>query len=533
MGGATGALGNNPDALEVIKDEEAKQVVAGMNHYWGDQPFTSGPVYVGAFVLFLAVLALFVVRTPLKWALLGATILSLFLGWGHNFMWFSDLFIDYFPMYNKFRTVSSILVIAEFTIPTLAILALVEFVQRPRDIIQRERLALGIALATTLGVAFLFALVPGLFFDFMSDQETEMFRQYLADPRAVQVIAALKDVRSGIVSADAWRSVAVIIVSLGLCYAYAKELLSRRLVLGLLTAVTLLDLWMVDKRYLNDEKFIDLAAIQAQATPVSEVDLRIKEDKDLHYRVLNLSVSPFNDATTSYSHRSIGGYHAAKLSRYQDVIEHQISQQNQQVLDMLDMRYIITRDPHGQLMSQRNDGAMGAAWFVDLDKVVAVSTAQEEMDALKQLNLRKQAVVNKDQNISGATGQPMPPVPTDSVSIEYQPEQSIGSVRLTEYTPNRAKYEVQTDREALLVFSEVYYPHGWHLLADGKPIELKRANYLLRAAVIPAGTHQLEMYFDPQSVHTTELISYIAQALLLLGLACLSYTYIRKKNTNI
>lgn len=532
-GGATGALGNNPDALEVIKDEEAKQVVAGMNHYWGDQPFTSGPVYVGAFVLFLAVLALFVVRTPLKWALLGATILSLFLGWGHNFMWFSDLFIDYFPMYNKFRTVSSILVIAEFTIPTLAILALVEFLQRPRDIIQRERLALGVALATTLGVAFLFALVPGLFFDFMSDQETEMFRQYLADPRAVQVIAALKDVRSGIVSADAWRSVAVIIVSLGLCYAYAKELLSRRLVLGLLTAVTLLDLWMVDKRYLNDEKFIDLAAIQAQATPVSEVDLRIKEDKDLHYRVLNLSVSPFNDATTSYSHRSIGGYHAAKLSRYQDVIEHQISQQNQQVLDMLDMRYIITRDPHGQLMSQRNDGAMGAAWFVDLDKVVAVSTAQEEMDALKQLNLRKQAVVNKDQNISGATGQPMPLVPTDSVSIEYQPEQSIGSVRLTEYTPNRAKYEVQTDREALLVFSEVYYPHGWHLLADGKPIELKRANYLLRAAVIPAGTHQLEMYFDPQSVHTTELISYIAQALLLLGLACLGYTYIRKKNTNI
>lgn len=532
-GGATGALGNSPEVLDKVKDEEAKQVVAGMNHYWGDQPFTSGPVYVGAFVLFLAVLALFIVRTPLKWALLGATILSLFLGWGHNFMWFSDLFIDYFPMYNKFRTVSSILVIAEFTIPTLAILALVEFIQRPREVLQRERLGLGVSLASTLGVAFLIALVPGMFFDFMSDQETEMFRQYLSDPRAIQIIATLKDVRSGIVSADAWRSVAVLVVSLGLCYAYAKELLSQKLVVALLTVVTLLDLWTVDKRYLNDDKFIDLATIQAQATPVSDVDLRIKKDKDLHYRVLNLSVSPFNDATTSYSHRSIGGYHAAKLSRYQDVIEHQIAEQNQQVLDMLDMRYIITRDPHGQLMSQYNGGAMGAAWFVDLDKVVAVSTAQEEMDALKQLNLRKQAVVNKDQNIAGATGQPMPVEATDSLSIEGQPEQSKGSVRLTEYKPNRAKYEVAAEREALLVFSEIYYPHGWKLLVDGKPVELKRANYLLRAAVIPAGKHQLEMTFDPESVHTTELISYIAQALLLLGVLLLGYTYIRKQKSNI
>ncbi|MDY3090844.1 MAG: YfhO family protein [Porphyromonas sp.] len=532
-GGATGALGNSPEVLDKVKDEEAKQVVAGMNHYWGDQPFTSGPVYVGAFVLFLAVLALFIVRTPLKWALLGVTILSLFLGWGHNFMWFSDLFIDYFPMYNKFRTVSSILVIAEFTIPTLAILALVEFIQRPREVLQRERLGLGVSLASTLGVAFLIALVPGMFFDFMSDQETEMFRQYLSDPRAIQIIATLKDVRSGIVSADAWRSVAVLVVSLGLCYAYAKELLSQKLVVALLTVVTLLDLWTVDKRYLNDDKFIDLATIQAQATPVSDVDLRIKKDKDLHYRVLNLSVSPFNDATTSYSHRSIGGYHAAKLSRYQDVIEHQIAEQNQQVLDMLDMRYIITRDPHGQLMSQYNGGAMGAAWFVDLDKVVAVSTAQEEMNALKQLNLRKQAVVNKDQNIAGATGQPMPVEATDSLSIEDQPEQSRGSVRLTEYKPNRAKYEVAAEREALLVFSEIYYPHGWKLLVDGKPVELKRANYLLRAAVIPAGKHQLEMTFDPESVHTTELISYIAQALLLLGVLLLGYTYIRKQKSNI
>lgn len=546
-GGASGALGNSPTALENVQDPEMKQILGGMNHYWGDQPFTSGPVYVGAFVLFLAILGLFIVRTPLKWALFAATVLSLFLGWGHNFMWLTDLFIDYFPLYNKFRTVSSILVIAEFTIPTLAILALVEFVRAPREVVDKERVGLYVALGSTLGVAFLLALVPGMFFNFMSGEETEMFRQYLADPRALQVMTALKEVRSAIVSSDAWRSVLVILVSLGLCYLYYRELLSRKLLVGLLALVSLLDLWLVDKRYLNDARFIDQSAIQAQAKPVTEVDREIQADKDPHYRVLNLTVSPFNDATTSYSHRSIGGYHAAKLGRYQDLIEHQISKQNKQVLNMLDMRYIITTDPHGKLISQKNLDAFGAAWFVDPKEILVVSTADEEMKALSTLNLKHQAVAHQDQALkAGAPSDMSQLAEEEEAPIFFSVVDSLGNercetdvdydvieptVKLLSYTPNKAKYEASTDRERLLVFSEIYYPHGWKLLVDGEPAEIKRVNYLLRAVMLPEGKHTLEMSFDPDTVHTTEATSYIAQ--IILALAACAWLFLSfKKNKN-
>lgn len=518
-GGATGRLGDNASALEQISDASVRDAVAGMNHYWGDQPFTSGPVYVGAFVLFLAILGCFVVRTPLKWALLAATLLSLLLGWGHNLMWVSDLFIDYFPLYNKFRTVSSILVIAEFTIPTLAVLALLSFVRDPKAVLA-ERIPLYVSLALTLGVALVLALAPGLFFSFMSYEETEMFRPYLGDPRALEILSALKHVRAGIVTADAWRSVGILVVCLGLAYSYAQGLIKSRVLLVLLTAVTLLDLWTVDKRYLNDEKFIAKSLIEAQATPITEADEVIRADRDPHYRVLNLTVSTFSDATTSYAHRSIGGYHAAKLSRYQDLIEHQISKGNQQVLNMLDMRYVITRDSLGNLVVERNDGAQGPAWFVSLDQVQTAETPQEEMEALTTLNLSRQAVIPRDEQseVSEKAG----PHYRDSITVPR------GSVELIEYTPNRAKYRVRTEQEQLLVFSEIYYPHGWQLALDGKPHELLRANYLLRATLVPPGVHELEMRFDPQSVHLTEAVSYAAQLLLVLGLLGLGLQAYRK-----
>lgn len=540
-GGASGYLGNEPSLLEEISNDEIKQIAAGMNQYWGDQPFTSGPVYVGAFVLFLAILALFTIRTPLKWALFGVTLLSLFLGWGHNLMWFSDLFIDHFPLYNKFRTVSSILVIAEFTIPTLAILALVEFIQRPKDFVRSESFGIYTSLGLTLGIALFLALVPGLFFDFMSDEETELFRQHLSDPRILELMSALKNVRASVVSSDAWRSVGVILVSLGLCWAYYKELLNKRIAVVGLTLVTLLDLWTVDKRYLNDERFIDVSLIKAQANPVSDADLKIKEDKDPHYRVLNLSVSPFNDATTSYSHRSIGGYHAAKLGRYQDLIEHQISQKNQQVLNMLDMRYIIARGENDELITQHNPEAMGAAWFVNPEEIKVVNTADEEMEALSSLDLRYQAVAHSEQGIKGGnptermpeqatkSGDSISTIAGDSLSLSSPTPEMNAVVKLTDYRPDIAKYEAKTDRERLLVFSEIYYPHGWHLTINGKPAEIKRVNYLLRAVMLPAGEHKLEMSFDPKSVHTTELISYIAQALLAIATIALLVLGIRKK----
>ena len=522
-GGATGALGEDTDAMDKISNEEMKPILANTNHYWGDQPFTSGPVYVGAFVLCLAVLGAFIVRTPLKWALLAATVLSLFLGWGHNFMWFSDLFIDYFPLYNKFRTVSSILVIAEFTIPTLAILGLIEFLQRPEEVL-RNKVAIGVSVASTLGVAFIIALAPNSFFSLLSGQEEEMFRNAISDPRAQQLITALKQVRSGIVSADAWRSVLVLAISLAVCWAYTRKLITRPVVVTALTLITFLDLWMVNKRYLNDGKFIDTALIEAQAAPVTPVDEEIKKDKDPHYRVLNLSVSTFNDATTSYSHRSVGGYHAAKLGRYQDLIDKQIATGNKQVLNMLDTRYIIARnpqDPSGGLTYQRNEEAQGAAWLIAPEQVLTVSSAKEEMNALSTLDLRYQAVVDKDQGIRG--GQPSK---LDSIT-------PLGDIKLTDYRPGKAVYSVDAPRQALAVFSEIYYPHGWTLTLDGKPIDIKRANYLLRAAEIPQGKHTLEMTFDPQSIHTTELISYIAQAVLVLMTLAWAFISLRnKKNTN-
>ncbi len=518
-GGASGYLGKDPDALDGL-DGQTKEIVAQMNHYWGDQPFTSGPVYVGAFVLFLAILALFVVRTPLKWALLVATILSLLLAWGRNLMWFTDFFIDYVPLYNKFRTVSSILVIAEFTIPTLAVLGLLEFVREPQRFINEERTPVLVSLILTLGVASLIALVPSLFFDFISDQEVEMFRPYLADPNTASLISALKGVRAGIVSADAWRSVGVILVSLGVCWAYYKKWIRESLFLVSVIVITLLDLWVVDKRYLNDNRFVDTALIQAQATPVTEIDREIKKDTDPHYRVLNLSVSPFNDATTSFSHRSIGGYHAAKLGRYQDLIEHQISKQNKRVLNMLDMRYLILPNQEGKLSYERNPDAMGAAWLIAPEAIKVVNTPNEEMAALDSLDPKQEAVMLRSEMTDST-------LPKEGAG---QSDTSLGAIKLLEYSPNKAKYQVEANRDALAVFSEIYYPHGWTMTIDGQVVDILRANYLLRSAFISKGKHIVEMSFDPPSVQTTELISIIAQLLLLLSAVAFIITKFKKQN---
>lgn len=513
-GGATGYLGHK---AELVRDvpQDIRPYLMEMNQYWGDQPFTSGPVYVGAFVLFLAILGAIIVRTPLKWALVGATLLSIALSWGHNMMWLTDLFIDYFPLYNKFRTVSSILVIAEFTIPTLAVLGLVEFVREPRQVL-KQRTGLMIALGATAGVSLLLALAPSLFFDFLSDQESQMFAAAMSEhPIAGRILTELRTVRADVVSADAWRSLAFIILGLSVCILYAKDKISSRAMILLLALLTLVDLWSVDKRYLNDDKFIPASLVAQRATPVHEINRKIAEDKDPHYRVLNLATSTFQDATTSYMHRSVGGYHAAKLSRYQDLIEHQISRNNTQVLNMLDVRYVISADAQGGLTYSVNEAAFGAAWFVDTVKLV--NTAPAEMSALGELDLRSTAVVHEEMALE----------PVRSLAISPR-GLSQCHVHLTTYTPNRAEYSVQTDQERLLVFSEIYYPHGWQLWIDDQPAEIIRANYLLRAAVVPAGRHKLVMRFEPHSIEVTETLSFIAQMLLASGALLLLVIYIRR-----
>ncbi len=506
-GGATGALGENLSAMERVP-ADYRQIIGGLNHYWGDQPFTAGPVYVGAFVLLLFILGIFIVQGPLKWALLGGTLFSVFLAWGHNMMWLTDLFIDYVPLYNKFRTVSSILVVAEFTIPALAVLALIQFVREPRAVLQ-NKVALWVSLGLTLGLSLILALIPGTFFSLMSDQEQDMFRQAMGNSQLPipSIMASLKDARASIVSSDAWRSVFVLLLSLGACALYVWGKIKSPVLYILIGVITLGDLWLVDKRYLNDEHFIDKALVAQQAKPITDADRQILLDKDPHYRVMNLSVNSFNDATTSAHHRSVGGYHAAKLRRYQDLIEHQLSKQNMEVYNMLDTRYFILPDnASGKLHVEFNEEAFGPAWFVD--QIQWVKNADEEMKALEDTPLQDKGIV--DERFRPMLKDYQPLAANDTVMPEP-------IVELRSYTPNKATYRTTTTHPCLLIFSEVYYPHGWKLMLDGKQeLPLIRADYVLRAAYIPAGTHELEMTFDPSSIHRTELIAGVSTALLIL-----------------
>lgn len=525
FGGASGALLSNQEALASLEPLErqqlerlnqfwAQQLGQPLNHYWGDQPFTSGPVYVGAFVLLLFLLGCFIVRGPIKWALLAGTVLSIVLSWGHNLMWLTDLFIDYVPLYNKFRTVSSILVVAEFTIPALAVLALLEFARDPKALLRRP-VVLSFAGVATLGVALLIALMPGTTFSLLSEQEQGIYRLMVGQPGVSEALAALKTMRADIVRSDAIRSVIVLLLSIGVCYLYYRERITRSWLFALLGVITLSDLWLVDKRYLNDEHFIDGAVVERMAHPTTSADLEIAQDTDPHYRVLNLSVSTFNDATTSYMHRSAGGYHAAKLSRYQDLIEHQLSRlgdtlrpANPDVLNMLDIRYLIL-PPQQRGAAPRvahNADAFGPAWFAD--NIIVAEDAYEEMELLGKANLKSTAIIERS-----ALGELLPEALHVAEGLG-----SKASVRLESYVPGRAVYETDTDRERLLVLSEVYYPDGWQLYIDGAAAPIYRANYLLRAVKVPAGVHRLEMVFDPESIHTTELVSRLAQGLLALGI---------------
>ena len=512
-GGASEYLGNDPEAIESVP-AEFKEIIGGMNHYWGDQPFTAGPVYVGAFVLFLFILGVIKVQGPLKWALLGGTIFSIALAWGHNMMWLSDLFIDHVPLYNKFRTVSSILVVAEFTIPALAVLALVQFVREPKAFLE-DKVALYVSLGLTLLPCFVLWLIPQSVLALMSGQEQEMFRQAMGRSQlpVTAIMASLKEVRAGIVSADALRSAVIIVLSLVPCFLYAQGKLKKVPLFALLGLITLADLWLVDKRYLHDDLFIPKESVEAQARPVTAVDKAIAQDTDPHYRVMNLAVNSFNDATTSANHRSVGGYHAAKLRRYQDLIERQLAQQNPEVYNMLDTRYFIFADKDRGLMYQRNPDAFGPAWFVD--DIHWVASADEEMAGLDSTALRHTALVDKrfSSELQGYKAATNSLASTDSLSAPS----GQASVKLLTYTPSMAKYQVTTDEPRLLVFSEIYYPHGWHLTLDGKQeLPIVRANYVLRAAYIPQGTHELTMTFDPASIHRTELIAEISTGLLVL-----------------
>ena len=481
---------------------------------------TSGPVYVGAFVLMLFVIGLFVVKGPMKWALLAATVLSIVLAWGKNFMGPTDFFIDFVPLYSKFRTVESILVIAEFTIPLLAMLALKRIVEEPACMMKRVSkrvpltpLVLGFTLTGV--VALLFALFPTLFFDFTTSGEADVFNQIFGQQAGSAILSALSEARQAIFTPDCWRSFLIILVGAVLLWLYQARKLKAVPLTAALAVLCLFDLWQVNKRYLNDEMFQD-PSVQHTTHAMKPVDKAILQDKSLDYRVLNFTTSTFNENETSYYHKSIGGYHAAKLGRYQDLIANAITPEMKTiaehadsiagseaytVLNMLNTKYFIVGD--GENDAVLNPYAYGNAWLVD--KVNYVDNANQEMEALHKTDLRHVAVADKQfEAVLGQSAQ----------------QDSTAQVVLNSYEPNQLNYTVDSPTGGVLVFSEIYYP-GWRATIDGKEVELGRVNYVLRALHIDGGHHAVELTFKPTTVKTTETIAYIAFGVLLLLLLAL------------
>jgi len=518
-GGASQPLSMNKTAM-AHADNNYVGIYQQLGQYWGEQPGTQGPVYVGAFVLFLFVLGLFVVKGPMKWALLAATVLSILLSWGKNFMGLTDFFLDYVPMYAKFRTVASILVIAEFTIPLLAMLALKKVIDEPETLTKNMKY-LYAAFGLTGGIALLFAVMPDVFFgNYVSSAEMQAMSQIPAD-QLQPLLANLTEMRRAMFTSDAWRSFFIILIGAFCLLLYRARKLRAEYLTAILLVLCLFDLWQVNKRYLNDEMFVPKAE-REMAQPKTETDEVILADKTLDYRVLNLASNTFNENETSYYHKSIGGYHAAKLRRYQELIEAYISPEMQQayqavaeaagdmtqvrgdslypVLNMLNTRYFILPLQSGKTVPVANPYAYGNAWFVD--HVRLVDNANEELDAIAKIDLRHEAVADKKFAEQLKT---VDTSATDSASL----------VTLKAYEPNRLTYDVTSDKGGVVVFSEIYYP-GWTATVDGEPVELGRVDYVLRALTVGPGHHQVELAFFPKSLDTTETIAYVSLGILLL-----------------
>jgi len=516
-GGASVPLAANTEAMKKA-DPNFMQIYQQLGQYWGDQPGTSGPVYVGAFVLMLFILGLFIVKGPIKWALLAATILSILLSWGHNFMPFTNFFLDYIPMYSKFRTVASILVIAEFTIPLLAMMALKKIVDEP-ELLTKKAKFVYISFGLTGGIALLFALMPTLFFsDFISSQELEAFKSIPAEYLS-PLESNLRSIRESIFTADCWRSFWIIVIGTLLLFLYKFKKLKAEYMVGAIAILCLIDMWQVNKRYLNDEMFVE-KSVREQAQPMTQTDRQILQDKSLDYRVLNLASNTFNENETSYYHKSIGGYHAAKLRRYQELIDAYISPEMQKmmpaiakaggdmtkvngdslfpVLNMLNAKYFIVPLQANQTVAIENPYVYGNAWFVD--KVTYVKNANEELDALGKLNLRHEAVA--DARFQSQLG-------------ESKNQDSTSIVKLTAYEPNQLTYDVRSATGGIVVFSEIFYPE-WTATVDGKPVEIGRVDYVLRALNVDKGHHKVVLTFDPKSVKQTETVAYLSYCVLLL-----------------
>jgi hypothetical protein len=513
-GSSQGALSETSNSYKALRannidDVQASKLIKGLPLYWGTQPSVAGPVYIGAIIMFLFIFALFVVEDKFKWWLLAATVLSILLAWGKNLMPFTDFFLNYVPGYNKFRAVSMTLVMAELCIPILAILGLQKAFSGEIDkkkLMKYLYYSLGIA----GGISLIFAILGSAFFDFVSPAD-EQYKSYFPD----WLLAAIREDRAAIFSADAFRSLVFILLSGATIWAMINQKIKKPLFYSILILLILIDMWSVNRRYVNNDSFVRKSVAEVPFQPTT-ADQIIMKDKDPDFRVFNQSVgNPFSDASTSYFHKSLGGYHGAKLRRYQELIDHHLAKGNMNVFNMLNTKYFIVPDEKGgQPQMQVNFQALGNAWFVN--NAHMVNNADEEINALTDFVPNETAVYDKRFE--------------NQVTGHLISKDSLSSIVLTEYEPNHLTYKSDTRKEQLAVFSEIYYDKGWNAYIDGNKAPYFRADYVLRAMILPAGTHTVEFKFEPRVYKTGEKISLASSLLLvLLTLGSVGFTILQKQ----
>lgn len=495
-GGASGgALGTDSETYKLFKNSaqasQAKQIIKQLPLYWGTQPFTSGPVYAGAISCFLFIVGLFLIKGYLRWWVLSVFLLMLALSWGKNFMPLTEFFLNYVPGYNKFRSVSTTLVIVELLIPFLGIIALNKIIEegKSNEIVK----ALKYSLAIVGGLCLVFALLPTVFFDFTSLNDKQ-YGEALSE--------ALTLDRKSMFQSDSLRSLLFILIGFASIWLHLVGKIKKTPLILALTVFVLCDVWVVNKRYLNNDNFKPKRKVLQPYTPTS-ADNQILRDSDPNFRVYNTTVSPFNDASTSYFHKSIGGYHGAKLKRYQELIDNHISKGNMQVFNMLNTKYFIVKGQNGPV-AQLNPSALGNAWFVE--EIIKVDNADSEIEKIGQISTANQAVVDKRFD-----------------TPEILKLDSTASISLKSYKANHLTYESISSIDQFAVFSEIFYDKGWNAYIDGEKVPHVRANYVLRAMAIPSGSHTIEFKFEPSTYYTGEKISLASSSVLILMLIFVLY----------
>ena len=515
MGGATHYNLGDDSRLEKelksmgIPTANARSYCYNAPTYWGEKRFTSGPVYVGAVICFLFILGLILVKGAYKWSLLAATCFSIALAWGHNCEWLSRLFYDYFPMYNKFRTVESILVVAEITMPLLGFLAVRELILS--DDKTRNRKAILIAGGITAAICLIVAVSSGVI-DTSSSYDGRI-KEEVGERLFPEIYNAVLAQRQALISSSALRSLVFVLIGTAITWVYCSKKDTKNstvLLAAALAVVTLADMVPVGRKFFGDRDFVTRKE-NKQYFDMQDWEKAILQDKSLDYRVLNLASNTFNDARTSYRLKSLGGYSAAKMRRYQDLIDAHISKTNMNVLNMLNTKYIISNS--GQIM--RNPDAMGNAWFVDT--LLFVDTPVQESDALNTIDIKTTAVADK--------------LFADALNLKYSESDPDAYIRLDKYIPDHLEYSSHSTRDKVAVFSEIYYPREWHLYIDGQEHKLGRVNYVLRAAVIPAGNHSIVMKFVPDALKTDRLCIALVILVILLTVGLPVWHFLRKDSS--